>query len=45
MGKTMRSIQRQENKIQVHHETIYVVSSVLYPSAIFIYKIFLQQNT
>lgn len=26
-------IQRQDNKTQVHHETIYVVSSVLYPSA------------
>lgn len=30
-------IQRQDNKTQVHHETIYVVSSVLYPSAFYIF--------
>lgn len=34
-----------EDKTQVHHETIYVVSSVLYPSIFFIYIFFFQQNT
>lgn len=40
----MTFIQRQENKTQVHHETIYVVSSVLYPSAIFLYKFFFNKT-